>query len=392
MKLICNYDTLISNVVEVATVTDDSLLKDDAKNIIFQFRGTQVTLLGIAPQTITLKRTLPVEGYHVEFAEGEDTTNPLYFQLRSKELISFLNTYKSTRRTQAQEVTLELNAQGAVRCTVLEVDKDDESKHHLSYWSFVNYPIKPNQLKEVNIDAPQVQLQVIDPRVINLYTKNLFPVMQAGVSLYSNLVFGEDYVVAFDAAFTVLMANQDEFKSVFGGVRLGYRSVAFIDKIIAPCDDIRACRTDRHIYICTPNSEVFISYDAKLPDYTAYASIYKKDHAIVLDRVYIKDIIKRLSLVNENIEVIVNPETNMVTLRNSKFSQDIEIMQTKAMSELGVLRFKIAPDKLNAGIIGNDADFPSDVRMYFVEQGNKVAVIFTDSTGAWFTVVRVNTY
>lgn len=413
MKFTCDYTTLVSNLADISTVAEDTMLKDDTKNVIFKFDADgKVTLLGIVPQMLIFKRFIESDMYRLEFSDAEKenfqnqinnggVATSLYFQIKSKELTGFLNSYKSVRRTQVEEVSFEITERGAIRCTVLEKDKDeegyvaDDAKVHLSYWSFNSIPIKQNQMMDITIKAPEQQLVSVDNRMINLYTKNLLPIMQSGgTNLFSYLACGSDYIVAFDNAFTVLMNNNQEgFKDVFSNMRLSYRAVSFMDKIIAVNEDILVCKTDHHIYFKTNNSEAFISYDTKLPDYKAYAETYKKDHAIVLDRIYIKDILKRLALVNESIEVTVNPELNIVNLKNSKFTQDIEIMTSKAMDEMGTIHFKIAPDKLNSCIIGNDAEFNFDVRIYFTVQPNgKVAVIFTDGTGTWFSVVRVSTY
>lgn len=413
MKFTCDYTTLVSNLADISTVAEDTMLKDDTKNVIFKFDADgKVTLLGIVPQMLIFKRFIESDMYRLEFSDAEKenfqnqinnggVASSLYFQIKSKELTGFLNSYKSVRRTQVEEVSFEITERGAIRCTVLEKDKDeegyvaDDAKVHLSYWSFNSIPIKQNQMMDITIKAPEQQLVSVDNRMINLYTKNLLPIMQSGgTNLFSYLACGSDYIVAFDNAFTVLMNNNQEgFKDVFSNMRLSYRAVSFMDKIIAVNEDILVCKTDHHIYFKTNNSEAFISYDTKLPDYKAYAETYKKDHAIVLDRIYIKDILKRLALVNESIEVTVNPELNIVNLKNSKFTQDVEIMNSKAMDEMGTIHFKIAPDKLNSCIIGNDAEFNFDVRIYFTVQPNgKVAVIFTDGTGTWFSVVRVSTY
>lgn len=414
MKFTCDYLNLVQNLSDISTVAEDSMLKEEAKNIIFKFDSDgSVTLLGIVPQMLIFKRFVERDKYRLEFTDTENqnfqaqlnesgVASSLYFQLKSKELTSFLNSYKSVRRTQVDEVTFEITDRGAIRCTVLEREKDDDgyvsddAKQHLSHWVFNNIPIRQNQLPDITITAPDGELVSVDNRCINLYTKNLVPIMQSGsTNLYSSLACGEDYIVAFDGAFTALMANNQEgFKDVFSNMCLSYRAVSFMDKVIAVNEDILVCKSDRHLYFKTSNSEAFITYTTNLPAYKAYADAFKKDHAVVLDRIYIKDILKRLSLVNESIEVTVDPETNLVNLKNSKFSQDVEILSSKAMDELGKIRYKIAPDKLTSCIIGNDAEFNYDVRIYFSRQsdGKKIAIIFTDGTGAWFSVLRANTY
>ena len=175
MKFSCDYATLVENLSDISTVAEDSMLKDDTKNVIFKFDadGT-VTLLGIVPQMLIFKRFIEKDKYRLEFSDAEKegfqnqvdnngVSSSLYFQIKSKELTGFLNSYKSVRRTQVEEVSFEINERGAIRCTVLEKEKDeegyvaDDAKVHLSYWSFNNIAIRQNQMMDITIKAPEEQ-------------------------------------------------------------------------------------------------------------------------------------------------------------------------------------------------------------------------------------------
>lgn len=64
MKFTCDYATLVENLSDISTVAEDSMLKDDTKNVIFKFDvdGT-VTLLGIVPQMLIFKRFIEKDKY-----------------------------------------------------------------------------------------------------------------------------------------------------------------------------------------------------------------------------------------------------------------------------------------------------------------------------------------
>ena len=66
---------------------------------------------------------------------------------------------------------------------------------------------------------------------ILFHTRNMLPIMKNDTGLFGQLVFGEDgVVVAFSAAFTTFMQNK--LPSSFSGIKLSYRAISFIDKIL----------------------------------------------------------------------------------------------------------------------------------------------------------------
>lgn len=386
MRLSCNYEVLINNLISVATVVDDAMVSDDLKNIIFSLSKSKgFRLIGVS-RLITHKITIPVENYSMDLAETEDD---VMFQLKSKEIINYLNAYKSLRRTTVDDVIFE-NVNNSIKCTVVEkaIEEDtefgEEPKEFVSSWIFNQVPIKPNMLGTITKELPEdVEVSSVTNADILAHTRNLLPVMQNVTSMYGKLMFSKEYVIAFSNAYTAVMQNLTPIE----GVSLSYKAVSFIDKIICLSDMISIAKTQTDLYFSTDNSETFILYEAKLPNYQPWIDMFKKDHAVTLDRVYLKDVLKRFSLVDENIECTVLANDGVVKMRNKNYSQDIELIRTKAMESFEKLSFKILPAVLDKAIIGSDADFYSELFIYYNNENG--CLILSDASGSWFTVVRV---
>lgn len=398
MRLSCNYDELLSNLVSVAMVADDPLSGDEMRNIIFRLEKDSLTLIGVN-QAIVFRRPLPAGSYVVDIDSEME-----YMQLKCKELLSFLNAYKNLRRTFVNELVFErCQDPQKVRLRVVEMEIPEGMsvedargraaelglRSTVSDRVFQDIVIKPALQGYLNLTAPGDGLEGVSKEALLFHTRNLLPVMQNTSNLYGNLMMDAGYVVAFNAAYTAVMRNQ--LKGVFSGVKLSYRVVQFVDRVICSEDDIMVARTDRHIYFRTGRSEAFVIYDSKLAEYKAYVDMYKTDHGIKLDRIYLKDVLKRFSLENEGI--IVEVAGGRMELSNTKFRQEIPVLLEKSMSEFGKIRFKIMPETLTKAVIGDDSVFPGELFMYYVPLDNGgAAVTFSDGSGQWFSVARIKTY
>ena len=416
MKFSCDYNTLLTKLKYFTSVVEDALSNDDLKNIIFKFikcdDKVRVKLVGIN-QLITFRRSLEDDCYTAELEDSEfNDKNIFYIQLKSKELLAFLDSYKGLRKTHVEEVTFENLDAMNIKCSILEKDNDTDAPY-VSGWVFNNIGIKPNMIGAIELTEPETELHCIPCTNILVHTRNLVPIMQNGTNLYSNMQMDSSHVVAFNPAYTTVMTNMMNIGDVLTGLKLSYRGVAFMDKILCgdpynddehaqfnettgfdePYDYVKIAKTETHIFFRTKNSEAFIRYDTKLANYETTAKMFVKDHAIVIDRIYLKDILKRLSLINDMIEFNIKCTDNCVELKNSKYSQDIPILQSKGLEDYQNIKFKIMPDVLNKAIIGDDAEFSDSTFVYFCPQQNGNAmIVFADDSGTWFSIVKVKTY
>ena len=247
MRFSCRYDVLLSNLQDIANVVEDALANEDDKNALFKFsrtaEGTTVKLIGISP-VITFRRDLNPSDYQLTLEDADvDANGVMFMQIKSKELLAYLNSYKSIRKTTVDEVIFEPE-RGKIKCTVIEIPRlsDDEIKaieeeklynpdirdprdeRYVSHWMFDNVMIKPNKLPNINLAAPETELSTIPSVAMMMYTSSLLPIMENSTALYGHMEFDKGHVVAFNKAFTTIMANIMD-GNVFDGLKLSYRAL-----------------------------------------------------------------------------------------------------------------------------------------------------------------------
>lgn len=398
MRVNFNYEKLLENLVDLSIVVEDSMSSEDLKNVIFRFEKDDIKLIG-KNQVITFKRTLPKDIYTLDISDEELKDGVAYIQLKSKELIGYLNTYRSLRRTEVEDVELTLVNKLTVVCKVIEKDLDN-GRTYLSSYNFNNLNIPPKILNEISItDESEDAGELVPMTNILFYTRNLLPILKNDPkSLFGYLNFGDDdTVVGFNARFTTFMKSK--LPKSFSGFKLSFRAISFIDKIFAGDAQVVCKKLDKYLYIYSEetNSEAFITYLSDLPNYMMTKNLFVKDHAFVLDRMYLKDIIKRFSLADENIEFKINCDESVMEVKNTKFHQTIPILNQKALEEYNHISFKILPDTLNKLIIGSDDEFSPQTFVYYCPQPKGAVLVFTDNSGegnenAWFSTIQVNTY
>ena len=430
MRLSCGYEELMSKIADVAVVSDNNLSDVSQRNVIFHFKKDKVNYLqfvGINLNVI-LKREFDEMGITVVFDET-DTANEsgdIYWQINCKELVNFLSAYKGLRKTQVSEVIFEtMDDNLKIQCTVIESDrkKDDMDEHirqlegesidesdintYVSQWVFKNIGMKRTVIESISksLDIPDgVEPYELSYANVLWHTSLVLPIMQNITSLYGNVIFDSEYLVGFSNAFTVFIKNNMCCDGIFQGIKLGYSTIAFLNKLCSGCspDDVMlAYRTDMYICLKMTNTEVFLVYDTRLANYKVYIEMFKKDHVITFDRIYFKDMLKRFILTDDSIEFRVDLEHDRIQLSNSKFKQDLTINYKKGMEDYDKLKFKLLPEILNKAIIGVDETMLNmisggenrDVYMYFCGQNkNNINFALSDGTGLWFAFINSRTY
>ena len=416
MRFACDYAKLTSVLSDVYGVAEDPMTNDKLRNIIFQFGKDGKAIIMAFNSNVIIKKPLQEGEYELSLADNDILVeDKFYMNLSSKELREYLNSYKNVRTTTVDKVIFENADRSRIKCTTIElVNLSEEDKvmytnsgkdfpTYVSHWMFNNTTIPGNQFMYINQNANGVETTTLNAVDILFCTKNLLPLLQNGTDMFSSISFDETYAVATCSTFTTVMKNEIKEGGVFSGISLVYKCIDMLTKLatvaVNTSTTLEVAKLQNYIYIKTADSEVFLLYGTKLIPYNAIVDSYRKDNVITLGRIYLKDVLKRLSLVNDNIEVSIKPDDNIVTLSNSKFTQDININLQRNMAELGKIRFKLMPDVFTKSIIGSDEEFTmngaegyTDVYVYCCKSGDNISIYFADGTGMWFSNLRTKTY
>lgn len=419
------YKELLEILTDVATVIDESLANEDMKNIIFEVKDNVLQIITTSTM-IVYKHSVPEDVYTLDIAEDEyeteDNVRVYRFQLRSKELLNFLNTYKSAKRTEVSEVRFTKIDSMHMECRVKEeevikepteeVDTDTdeigflsetEQKEEVTHkrkgftseskWLFATANIKLSiltsikQTVEDNADVKEVK-----GKDIAYHTKNMLQVVSNKIPTYSYTLFDKEYVLGFNPAYTTVMKNRLNDDNIFEGMKLSYKVIQFLDKIISKNEVVKVVKTPTHLCVITDNSVSFLIYETKMPNYRPYIDLFTKNFYISLDKLFLKDILKRLSLLKETIEFNVDVPNRVIQLSNSKFSQPIIIQHSHNMDDR-TFRFKIMPDVLTKAIsCSNYEDSNNELRLYYCPSESTTILVFTDGEDSWFTTAKIAIY
>ena len=413
MKFSCNYDVILSNLLDVANIVDDSMLADALKNVILKFTKNSdntVNCSFIGSNTSVLYRKhLKADEFECELDDSELSNGALYLQIRNKEVLNFLNAYKNLRRTYVDKVLLEYKLGDIkLKCVVIEKElaqdadgqmgfmdegvSQSSAKEFRGQWMFDLIPVKTNMMAMINMELPSEGFSTVDGQVLSIYTTNLYPLLESDVTVYGQMIFDENVVLVFNKSFNTIMPNR--LGNVLSGLTLSYKAVSFIDKIICLNEHIDICKTDTNIIFKTDVSETYIKYSTKLPNYQTVLELAKnKDSYIKIDRVLLKDVIRRFNLVQEPIKFTVDLDTKNLVLRNSKFEQVLDILEDVNMSEVAQ-HFDIPSSVVNKAILNNNDFDNSEVYIYCspVENTKNIMIIFADDSKSWKSVLRTRVY
>lgn len=418
------YKELLAILTEVATVIDDSLANEDMKNIIFEIKNDVLNIITTST-TIVYKHSVDKEIYVLDIKEDEYTHEDddlVYrFQLKSKELLNFLNTYKSSKRTQANEVKFTTLDNMHIECKVTEeeivkiVQKEETDSDEIGFlseqgnveetatqrkgfvstskWLFNTAAIKLSILMSIKqkVDA-NADVKEIEGKDIAYHTKNMLQVVSNKIPTYSYTLFDKEYVLGFNPAYTTVMKNRLNTDGLFENIKLSYKVIQFLDKIISKNETVKVVKTQTHLCVMTDNSVSFLIYETKMPNYRPYIDLFTKNFYISLDKMFLKDIIKRLSLLKETIEFDIDVPNRVIRLSNSKFSQPIIIQHSHNMDDR-TFHFKIMPEVLTKAIsCSNYKDTNNELRLYYCPSESTTILVFTDGEDSWFTTAKIAIY
>lgn len=390
MKLKIDYETLVSKLDYVQGIIEDNMLHNDMRNFIFQISQNEVKVIGYNINALC-KTNFNMDEIELNVDETDLTDGYFYMQLKAKELTGLLGSYKTSKRTKANSVTFE-SAGLRIKVTVDEESLDGLGKVMTSKMNFDNLPVQPAVKQSITVATKEgIEFAEVSSSTIQLYIESLLPVLknEGSNSIYSKMNFAEDKVICMHTAFASVFDNM--LPKAFQEVVLSYSAIAFLKKLIARNEVLKVGKDAKQIIFETEDSDAYLKYTTRLPNYKPYVDGFKKDYGFSFDRMYYRDVLKRLSIVNETVLVRLNREQGTIEFSNSKFDQSIDLLQEKGLDTLGNdIHFKISLEVLRMAVLGNDDAFAdSNVFIYLIPNGKKYTIYFADTTGTWFTTATV---
>lgn len=426
MRLSCKYDILFNALQDVAGVVEDSMADQDTQNIIFRFTRDAdgvagVRLVGYSPTLIYKRDFVDNESYSISVEAEDIKENGVgYFQIRSKDLLGFLGSYKSLRKTQVKDVIFEI-VRDKVKCTVIEcpvlsaekqqeiednrafnpdyVDEESE-REYISQYMFRLIPMKPTIIQRIEYAPLEDGYHEFEDASLKVYTETLFKNLQNTMGVYGTLFFMDSHVGITTSGYTTIMhnfINSDESGHIFENIGLPYKALTFIDKVVCRCRFFRVAKAENKLFFKLDTGEACMEVLTKgFPDFSKHRAIFKKDSFFAIDKIYFRDVLRRFALSDSSIRFCVHAADNKISVENDVYSQDIDFSESQAIDTFENLHFTIMPANANSALLETEKFMPDEDDMYvYLCRGEKqdvVYVCFADKRAMWFSMLKTKVY
>lgn len=382
MKVEVGFQELKTALDFVNSVLSDKSVDDKTKNVIFFCTSEGMTVL--AKNAFIFSRT-PVSG---AVSEGIDPEDEWRFQLKANELNKIISAYSTLYKTKVENITFE---ESGVRVKVIvhEVAKEegDERLNRDSSFELENAPITDIVCKELHQDFPE-EVSGLSSSDIMLYISSLLPLMSndSATTMASKLNFAEDYVFIISSHRSAFFQNRLPVE--FKGMCLNYSSVSFIKKMCESSEMLSISRLDKYLCVEAVESgtQAFMRHNPVKINYKSYVSVLSKNNGIVIDRLYFRDVLRRMGILASDgvIEVL---EDNEILVQNEKFEQTVPLEKKKG--ETSGIKFKVSIPLMEELILGDDSVFSDPLYVYFVPTASSYMLYVLDKRGIWFTNAKV---
>lgn len=376
MKIVLSFNELNKVLAYVSTILSDKSVDDKVRNVIFLVKDNEVVIVGY--NQFTFSRTI------LEEVETEDISeNGWEFQIKASELNKIMSSYSNLYKTKVEKVDIEDN-NVRTKITIHEIPIDEEKDARLaqdSVFEVENAPILSKILSDIKSEFPEEVNTLVSNDLI-LYLSSLLPLLSNDSvnSTASKMNFAEDYVFTMSSSCSAFFKNQlsEEFK----GITLGYSSIGFLKKLCESADMLSVARTKQYLCIESGRTQAFMRYKPIQINYRAYINKKSKEKGIVVDRLYMKDVLRRMGNVSVDGRMSVG-DNNSLLVMNELFQQEVPIDRCKDGTQ--GISFKISIPIMNSLILGNDEFLSSDLFIYFVETTRSYIIYIQDKSGAWFS-------
>lgn len=381
MKIKVDFTEFTSVLGYIQTILSDKSVEDKIKNVIFLVKDGVVTMVGY--NQVTFSRTT------LEKAEVFDIPEEGWeFQIKANDLNKITSAYSTLFKTKVEEVDIE-DDNVRTKITVHEIPIDAEKDAKLaqdSVFEVENAPILAKILSDVKTEFPENYSSIPSSDLL-LYIGSLLPLMNndSSNSTASKLNFAEDYVFTLNSSCSAFFQNKlsDEFK----GITLGYSSVSFLKKLSEGTDFVSVAREKVYLCIESGNTQAFMRYKPIKINYKTYVQRKSKDKGIVVDRLYLKDVLKRMGSISTDGKMLIESSENL-TVMNEVFQQEVPLERCKD-GTVGI-NFKISIPILSSLILGSDDVFAPELFIYLVETSRSYILYIQDKSGSWFASTQAS--
>lgn len=374
-----DYDNLVYLLDNATSVTSDSALKDADKTIFFLIKdeGESIAVAKNSDLFIRVKFTpeLVKEAGNV--------------QVNSSELSKILGTFSNLSRTRVESIEFKVH-KSKVQVIVHESALDEEYQDFAgdTSYSLDSINIKEKTLQDISVEFDDENAVDVDSMELDIVLSTLLPIMDSKKGLNNNQIhFASDQIFVMDNRSQIFYKNI--LPEVFSNSSFRYTSVAYMRKLIQTSNHLRVVISGNKFAIRSESGEVeaYINQLGVRFNYKPTLEKITKENGIILDRAFLKDIIRRLSIMGSDPKVSIQEDG--VHISTESFSRVIPISNSKGNVE--GMEFKVNSSLLSSMIIGDDSVMSNNLFLYLEPvKPRGIQLTISDDSGAFLSNTKVS--
>lgn len=374
-----DYDNLVYLLDNATSVTSDSALKDADKTIFFLIKeeGESIAVAKNSDLFIRVKFTpeLVKEAGNV--------------QVNSSELSKILGTFSNLSRTRVESIEFKVH-KSKVQVIVHEsaLDEDYQDFAGDTSYSLDSINIKEKTLQDISVEFDDENAVDVDSMELDIVLSTLLPIMDSKKGLNNNQIhFAIDQIFVMDNRSQIFYKNI--LPGVFSNSSFRYTSVAYMRKLIQTSNHLRVVISGNKFAIRSESGEVeaYINQLGVRFNYKPTLEKITKENGIILDRAFLKDIIRRLSIMGSDPKVSIQEDGVHITTES--FSRVIPISNSKGNVE--GMEFKVNSSLLASMIIGDDSVMSNNLFLYLEPvKPRGIQLTISDDSGAFLSNTKVS--
>lgn len=374
-----DYDNLVYLLDNATSVTSDSALKDADKTIFFLIKdeGESIAVAKNSDLFIRVKFTpeLVKESGNV--------------QVNSSELSKILGTFSNLSRTRVESIEFKVH-KSKVQVIVHEsaLDEDYQDFAGDTSYSLDSINIKEKTLQDISVEFDDENAVDVDSMELDIVLSTLLPIMDSKKGLNNNQIhFASDQIFVMDNRSQIFYKNI--LPKVFSNSSFRYTSVAYMRKLIQTSNHLRVVISGNKFAIRSESGEVeaYINQLGVRFNYKPTLEKITKENGIILDRAFLKDIIRRLSIMGSDPKVSIQEDGVHITTES--FSRVIPISNSKGNVE--GMEFKVNSSLLASMIIGDDSVMSNNLFLYLEPMKPRgIQLTISDDSGAFLSNTKVS--
>lgn len=374
-----DYDNLVYLLDNATSVTSDSALKDADKTIFFLIKdeGESIAVAKNSDLFIRVKFTPELV---------KEVGN---VQVNSSELSKILGTFSNLSRTRVESIEFKVH-KSKVQVIVHEsaLDEDYQDFAGDTSYSLDSINIKEKTLQDISVEFDDENAVDVDSMELDIVLSTLLPIMDSKKGLNNNQIhFASDQIFVMDNRSQIFYKNI--LPEVFSNSSFRYTSVAYMRKLIQTSNHLRVVISGNKFAIRSESGEVeaYINQLGVRFNYKPTLEKITKENGIILDRAFLKDIIRRLSIMGSDPKVSIQEDGVHITTES--FSRVIPISNSKGNVE--GMEFKVNSSLLASMIIGDDSVMSNNLFLYLEPvKPRGIQLTISDDSGAFLSNTKVS--